>query len=264
MKMIDLSVAMVHGLPVDPPGQISQITYIDHHQSLEGMLSFFPGVTAEMLPDACGWAVEGVTCTTHSGTHMDAPWHYHPTMNNGEKAWTIDQIPLEWCMGDGVVIDMSHKPDGYICTSDDFQKTLDSIGYTLKKGDIVLLHTSAPRCWGTAEYLGAGCGVSGEATLWLCDHGVRLVGTDAWSWDAPLPSLAKRYKETNDPSCIWEAHKVGRFQAYCHMEKLTNLDKLPPFGFTFIGFPVKLERASAGWVRAVAVIPNIDGYFGKE
>lgn len=255
MRLIDLSVSIADGLPVDPPAQITHIEYTDHKASIPDMLGLFPGVEADALPEGYGWAVENVRFNTHSGTHMDAPWHYHPTMNNGEPAWTIDQIPLEWCMGDGVVLDFSQKPDGYVCTSDDLKQALSDIGYTLKPGDIVLIHTNAPGRWGTADYLGAGCGVGREGTLWLCEQGVRLVGTDAWSWDPPLALVAKRYAETGDPSIIWEGHKAGRERAYCQMEKLTNLEQLPPYGFTFIGFPVKVAKAGGGWVRAVAQVP---------
>ena len=254
MKIIDLSVSIVDNLPVDPPNQIAHINYIDHCSSIPDMLGLFPGVSAEVLPEGYGWAVEDVVLNTHSGTHMDAPWHYHPTMNNGERAWTIDEVPLEWCIGDGVVLDLSDLPDGYVCTPADLQKALDKINYTLKPGDIVLVHTSAPTRWGSAAYLGAGCGIGREATLWLCKQGIHLMGTDAWSWDAPLGLIAKKYRENPDPSLIWEGHKAGAECAYCHMEKLANLDTLPSFGFTFVAFPVKVDKASGGWIRAVALL----------
>jgi len=80
------------------------------------------------------------------------------------------------------------------------------------------------------------------------------VGTDAWSWDAPFSYTARRYAATGDASLIWEGHKAGRIQGYYQMEKLTNLDRLPSTGFQVICFPVKIHKASAGWVRAVAVL----------
>ena len=254
MQIIDLSVAIEDGLPVDPPPQIARIQYTDHKAAVPGMLALFPGVKEEDLLEGCGWAVEDLVLNSHSGTHMDAPWHYHPTMNGGEPSWTIDQVPLSWCMGNGVVLDLSDKPDGHVCGSDDLKKALSDIGYVLKEGDIVLIHTSAPKYWGTSRYLSAGCGVGKEGTLWLCSQGVHLVGTDAWSWDAPLGYMAKRFSEDHDASKIWEGHKAGAEKAYLQLEKLTNLDKLPPFGFVFQAFPVKIKGAGGGWVRAVAFI----------
>ena len=61
------------------------------------MGKFFPGATIDDLPEGNGWAIDFAQLCTHSGTHLDAPWHYYPTMNNGEKAWTIDEVPLKWC-----------------------------------------------------------------------------------------------------------------------------------------------------------------------
>lgn len=258
MKIIDLSVSIVDGLPVDRPVQIPKIRYRRHtdEESVSTFLAAYPGLTREQCLDGHGWAVEQIELSTHTGTHVDAPYHYHPTMNGGEPAWTVDEVPLDWFIGDGVVVDFSDKPDGYVCTSGDFQAYFDRIGYRLKPGDIVCLRTGAMSAWGGPEYLSRGCGVGREGTLWLLNQGVRAVGTDAWSWDVPLPIESKQFAKDHDPSIIWEAHRVGREKAYCHMEKLTHLDQLPVSGFRVICLPVSVKAASAGWVRAVAVLEN--------
>ena len=62
-------------------------------------------------------------------------------------------------------------------------------------------------------------------------QGVRITGTDGWSWDAPFIHTAKRYAATHDASLIWEGHKAGRHIGYCHIEKLHNLEALPSTGF---------------------------------
>lgn len=258
MKIIDLSVPIIDGLPVDQPVQIPKIRYRRHtdEESVTTFLAAYPGLKREQLLDGHGWAIEQIQLSTHTGTHVDAPYHFHPTMNGGEPAWTIDQIPLEWFMGDGVVVDFFDKPDGYVCTPADFQDYFDRIGYQLKPGDVVCLRTSAMSVWGTPEYLHKGCGVGREATLWLIEQGVHAVGTDAWSWDVPREYAARRFQETGDPSVCWEGHKAGAVKAYVQYEKLANLEQLPPFGFRFFGVPVKIEKASAGWVRAFAVIDD--------
>jgi kynurenine formamidase len=104
------------------------------------------------------------------------------------------------------------------------------------------------------HFVDAGCGMGREATLYLCERGVQVVGTDAWSWDAPFSHTAKAFAANGDPSIIWEGHKAGREMPYYQMEKLFNLAALPGTGFTVMCFPVKIERGSAGWVRAVAVL----------
>jgi kynurenine formamidase len=161
-------------------------------------------------------------------------------------------MPLEWCIADGVVLDFRKFPDGYKVTPKDVDDELKRIGYTIKPNDAVLIMTGADRNWGKLEYLLTGCGMGKESTLHILDMGVNVVGTDAWSWDRPLPFIAQDYAKTKDASLIWEAHFAGIEKGYFQIEKLTNLDKLPPFGFTFYCFPVKIKAASAGWIRAVA------------
>lgn len=253
-KIIDLSISIEAGLPSDPPQMIPEIEYCDHRLGAEHMKTFFPGVTDKDLPSGLGWAVEFIRLSTHSGTHLDAPWHYHPTMNRGEPARTIDQIPLEWCFSDGVVLDFSHRPDGDRVTSGDLQEALARIDYSLKPLDIVLVRTDADQHWGSPRYLVSGCGMGREATLWLLEQGVKIVGTDAWSWDRPLPYMAEEFRATGQSSLVWEGHFAGIEQEYCHMEKLTNLRELPSHGFQVACFPIKISRASAGWVRAVAIL----------
>ena len=100
-RFVDLSISIEAGLPSDPPMMIPKIDYVDHEMGAEQMKEFYPGVKKEQLPGGLGWAVEFITLTTHSGTHLDAPYHYHPTMDKGKQSLTIDEIPLEWCFNDG-------------------------------------------------------------------------------------------------------------------------------------------------------------------
>ena len=255
MKIIDLSIAIENDLPSDPPLQIPKVQYLAHADTAEMMTGYFKGlIEVSDLPGGNGWAVEMAMLSTHSGTHLDAPYHYYPTMNNGEPAWPIDQVPLEWCIGSGVKVDLSATPDGYTITADDLEQYFDNVGYSLKPGDIVLLQSGAAPYWGREEYLLAGAGMSAAATHWLIDRGIRVMGTDAWSWDLPLALQAEQFARNGDSSIIWEAHRVGREKAYCHLEKLTILDRLPVSGFQVICFPVKIKEASAGWCRAVAIL----------
>lgn len=252
-KIIDLSVALDDTIIADPPGLGPTIEYIEHDAGAAEFEQFF-GMPVDKQRDQKGAAVERVQMTTHNGTHMDAPWHYHPTMNGGERAITVDEIPLEWCMGPGVKLDFRAMPDGHVVTAAEVQKELARIGHNLKPGDIVLINTRAGERYGQPDYVAAGCGIGREATLWLASQGMRVCGTDAWSWDAPLMSQMARIKETGDYSLFWEGHKAGADCVYSHMEKLANLDQLPGTGFEVMAFPVKVARGSAGWCRPVAIL----------
>lgn len=256
-KIFDLSINIENGLPCDPEMMIPEVQYVDHETGAKQMEDFFPGLKKTDLPKGLGWSLEFVKLTTHSGTHLDAPYHYHPTMDGGKTSLTIDEVPLDWCMSDGVMLDFSSKKDGERITREDLIAELGRIEYQIKPFDIVLIRTGADAYWGRPEYMAKGAGMTRESTYFLLDHGVKIVGIDAWSWDRPLTFLAEEYRETGDPSVIWEAHFAGIERGYCHMEKLAGLGSLPrPHGFTVCCFPVKIKAASAGWIRPVAIFEN--------
>jgi len=253
---VDLSMYLENDVISDPPPFGPKIQYLKHSDTFAQIAPFFPGLKREDLPDGEGWAVEFVQLITHNGTHLDAPYHFHSTMNRGERAITIDEVPLEWCFQPGVKLDFRHFPDGYVATAADVEHELQRIGHTLKPLEIVVVNTRAGSRYGHDDYVSAGCGMGYEATMYLLERGVRLTGTDAWSWDAPFQYTAERYRETGDASLIWEGHKAGRHIGYCHLEKLHNLEAVPGDGFTVSCFPVKIRGASAGWTRAVAIFDD--------
>jgi kynurenine formamidase len=255
-KLIDISAPLENDVPADPPLYRPKITYVDHQTSVPQLLSTFPGLTKQELPDGEGWAIETVELITHHGTHLDAPYHFASTMNQGERAITIDEVPLEWCFQAGVKLDFRHFADGYVVTTNDVEAELRRIHHELKPLEIVVVNTRAGARYGKDDYVNSGCGMGREATLYLLERGVRLTGTDGWSWDAPFVYTAERYRQTRNAALIWEGHKAGREIGYCHLEKLHNLESLPANGFSVVCFPVKVRAASAGWTRAVAILDN--------
>ncbi len=260
-RYVDLSIPIENGVESDPAPFTPQVTYLRHKETVEGLAGFFPGLTQDQLPDGEAWAVEQVQLSTHNGTHMDAPWHYHSTqdaaLDGGPRpSLTIDEIPLDWCYRPGVKLDFRQLPDGHVVGADEIEAELSRIGHTLQPLDIVVVNTRAGALYGQNGYLKAGCGMGREATLYLTERGVRVVGTDAWSWDAPFAYTAQRFEETGDASIIWEGHKAGRDIGYCQMEKLHNLEALPAHGFEISCFPVKIRAASAGWIRPVAIFDD--------
>jgi kynurenine formamidase len=208
------------------------------------------GIGPEHWPDGQMLAAETVTLTTHSGTHVDAPWHYGPAAGGG-KAITIDEVPLSWCYGDGVRLDMRGKSAEQGITRADVEAELERLAYALKPEDIVLVWTGTDLK--QPGYETRHPGLRRDATEFLVDSGVRLIGIDAWGLDRPFPIMVEDAKAGR--AQIWESHLLGREKPYLQIERLANLDQLPqPFGFTVAAFPFKLERASAGWTRVVAIV----------
>lgn len=255
VRLIDLSVPLEHESPSEPmPARIHYVRHRD--EGLAQMRQFF-GVTPEDLVESGGqgWAIERIEAITHTGTHVDAPYHYG-AMSEGRPARTIDQVPLEWCYAPGVVLDMRHKLPGEFITVEDLQAALAQIRYAVQPLDIVLIQTGADARMGTLEYF-AQPGLGREGVLWLVEKGVRVIGIDAYTLDRPFNSMVDDFQRTGDGRYIWPAHFAGITREYCQIEKLAGLDQIPvPHGFHVSCLPVKIKGASAGWCRAVAIVPQ--------
>ncbi len=91
----------------------------------------------------------------------------------------------------------------------------------------MLLWTGADELWGSAEYLSSYPGLSGKATRYLVERGVKVIGIDAWGLDRPIPTMLEEYRRTGDRSLLWPAHHFGREQEYLQLEKLAGLGRLP-------------------------------------
>lgn len=252
MPLIDLSAPIAPTPPGTPPILEVGIDREDHAagaRAIEQML----GVPSRLLRDHEGWAVETLTLGTHNATHVDAPWHYNSQIQ-GRRAQTIDELPLEWFLAPGVVLNMTHKADGDAVTQAEAQRELRRVGHELAPRDIVLVRTDRDEHYGAPDYMARGPGVTPEATRWLFECGVRVMGIDAWGWDAPLPIQAQQALERDEPGIFWAAHQADL--PYCQVERLVNLAALPPRGFQVACFPLKVQGASAGPARVVAIVPD--------
>ena len=130
-RFVDLSIYLENDVLSDPPAFAPKVEYFTHENTYEQIQPFFPGLKKEDLPDGEGWAVEFVHLSTHNGTHLDAPYHFHSTMDRslGDKkpATTIDQVPLEWCFQPGVKLDFRHLPDGHVVTAAEVEAELRAV-----------------------------------------------------------------------------------------------------------------------------------------
>lgn len=224
---------------------------------IKGLINYISGkerITKHCFPEDEFINEQTITLSVHTGTHLDAPAHFG-TKCEGNPPKTIDEIPLEWCYGDGVVLNFSDKKAGEEISEKDIQKELERIKYELKEKDIVLIRTGTDKKWGKPNYFFEAPGMSREATKYLLEKGVKIIGTDCYSLDRPFMIMVNQYFKTRDNRCLWPAHFYGREKEYCHIERLSNLDKIPVnYGFKICCFPIKLKGMGAAWIRAVAII----------
>jgi kynurenine formamidase len=253
MRIVDLSAPIVNG----PEGQAvflrTEIEFTDHGGGAAQIAEMY-GVGPELLRDGEGWAIETFTrFGTHNSTHVDAPYHYNSVIQ-GRPAQTIDQLPLDWFFRPGVVLDFHDRADGHTIEVGDLELALKAAGHELAERDIVLIRTGRDAFYGETDYASRGPGVSAAATHWLYDRGVRVMGIDAWGWDRPLHMQAEEAKATGRRGLFWAAHQVDL--AYSQIERLANLDQLPPSGFTVACFPLRLVGGSAAPARVVAIVED--------
>ncbi len=250
MPLIDLSAPIRPDPPEYPEPLRTEIEYEDHARGAATIEAVF-GVNRELLRDGEGWTTETfLRFGTHNSTHVDAPWHYNSRIG-GRPAQTIDQLPLEWFYAPGVVIDATDRNDGEALSAADVRERLPR---ELRELDIVLVRTGRDEFYDQPDYIARGPGVSAEATRWLYEQGVRVMGIDAWSWDAPLHVQAELAKAEAKPGIFWAAHQVDL--AYSQIERLFNLASLPNEDFRIVCFPLRIEGASAAPARVVAIVPD--------
>ena len=90
--------------------------------------------------------------------------------------------------------------------------------------------------------------------MWLGDKGIVMTGTDSFTMDISIEIMSQKLKG-GDQAAYFPVHKGGILKESGHAEKLYNLKKLPrPFGFKVAMFPIKLEKCSGAWTRAVAIL----------
>ena len=98
------------------------------------------GIKKQHLRTGLGWANDTIKLSTHGTTHVDAPWHYAPT-SEGRPAKTIDEVPLDWCYGPGVKLDIRATPVDRPLSIADLEAAASSdagIGIAVQLGSVVV------------------------------------------------------------------------------------------------------------------------------
>jgi kynurenine formamidase len=123
-----------------------------------------------------------IQTSNHMGTHLDAPRHF---VTAGK---TIDQIPLEWLYGEGVIVDLSDTLDEL----DVFTPAMLEERAEIREGDILYIHTGWHKYaqFGSEpdeeKYIHRHPGPHFEIVDWLLEKKVHLWGVDMVSTDHPM------------------------------------------------------------------------------
>ena len=264
MTIIDLSLPIddtafeVHKVEIERVSHnagVERFNRVIMGKTLKGKLQYLLGkriLKKEDLPDEEFLSLEVVNSPVHIGTHLDYSFHYG-TKSEGRAAKTAEEIPLEWCYGEGVRLDLRQKKPAEVITAEDLKQALKKINYTLKPLDIVLLETGADKFYGSPKYFSDYPGVDISAIDFLLDSGVKVFGVDTMGIDRPYKFMLKEFLEQKKP--LYPAHFYGRKREFIHIEKLAHLEQLPAaFGFKVCCFPVKIKGTGAAWARVAAIL----------
>jgi len=266
MRIIDLSLPIDDTLVETHAASIDRITHaagVEHFNEVVmakqtgGKERFAKGervAKPDEVPDAEMLSLEIVHASVHMGTHVDAPFHYG-SRSEGRPARMISSVPLEWCYGPGVVLDLTHMKYPQNIKKDDVTAALNRIRYAIKPMDIILIYTGGDKLVGTSDYVNKYVGMMPDALEFILDQGVKMLGIDTIGLDRPCFDMFNEFLSTKDKAKIWPCHFLGRRREYCHMERMGNLGAIPkPYGFTVSCLPVKIKDVGAGWTRAVAIV----------
>ncbi|MBI2941583.1 MAG: cyclase family protein [Chloroflexi bacterium] len=238
-RLIDLSMEVYQGMVTYPNVTKPVIVEVESYRDMARSI----GTDRYGIEEITNHSL--IVTGDHVGTHIDSWGHVNPNAPRAEA------IPLEYCYGDGVVLDLTHKQAGEEIVVADLEEAERRLGgYRIKPLDIILLRTDAANCRFERAYLTDHPGMTKEGVHWLLDRGVKVMGIDAIGFDPPVAMMFERRK-------FWEAHRVMREREYYHLENLCNLDQIPvSHGFKVAVFPIKYRGASAAPVRAVAMISD--------
>lgn len=223
-NVLDLTLELQAGKQswnVHPP-----VSLIPYHQSSmnrwrNGLLC--PGFDTKLL-----------TMTDHTGTHVDAPNHFHP------EGKSITEIPLSSLMGEALFLDVSGKKKNSPIFISDILSQLEKANEEIKKGDILILKCW-PAPWGVGEGFDSADALAGEVADFLLEKEIKLLATD-------IPTV----DDLNDPN------KFIHFKLLQNdipiIENLINLEKITVSRFQFMALPLNLRNATGSPVRALAFL----------
>ena len=191
---------------------------------------------------------------THSTTHVDAPWHYNSTIG-GAPARRSTSCRSSGSSQPGVVLDFTAKADGDAVTAAEVEAALRRVGHELAPLHIVLVRTGRDRFLDDPGYLARGSGVTAEATRWLHDRGVRVMGIDAWGWDAPLHLQAQAALERRAARGLL-GRAPGRPAVLRSSSGCATSARCPPTGFTVALLPAARDRRQRRPRRVVGIVED--------
>ena len=231
------------------------MTWIDLSVPLRTAMPVYPGDPEVDISRALTVATDGanvlrLSIGSHSGTHVDAPFHVN-------DAWEVlDALPMARFSGPVELADVRGAgPGGRITAAllAGISRASDDTDSEAAPDRILLLHTGFAEHWGTPAYLDHPW-LDADAARLIVDRGYRVVGLDALSVDR---SSAPGPDSEEDGAQGFPAHQILAGQGCAIVENLTGLDRLAEplndgAGVEVFLFPMNIPGADGAPIRAMA------------
>ena len=211
---------------------------LDLTLTISDKIPTFPGspkpnfIQWENLKDD-GYNLELLFLSSHTGTHLDAPYHF---LENGLK---IHEISPKRLICEAVLI-TSRKKSNQAITKNDIQKFEKKHG-KIPKNSTVVFYTGWQKMLRDDSYFVKNPGLTEAAAKYLVTKKTNLVGIDS-------PSIDFKGSQR------FSVHQIFSKNNILIVENLTNLEKIQSSKFHFVALPLKLKCATGSPVRAIAFV----------
>lgn len=184
----------------------------------------------KIIPD--GYNLELLFLSSHTGTHMDAPYHFL------EKGDTIDKIPTKRLATEAVLIRLKKRANQPITKKDII--TFELKNDKIQSNSTIIFQTGWSKNLNKKSYFDKNPGLSVDAAKYLASKQINLVGIDSPSIDLGTDSK-------------FSVHHILSKNNILIVENLTNLEKIKNSKFNLVVLPLKLKNATGSPVRAIAI-----------
>lgn len=188
--------------------------------------------TIAKTKDEDGWNGSTLTFYSHSGTHMDAPFHF----NVGNQ--TIDEIPVSDFVGKAWVVDARHIGAKGMITIDDISNDIQK---KFSSGDSLIIWTNWSQYAATSKYRDELPRISEEFAHWCVDNKVKMLAVEP-------PSVA----DVNNLEEVTKIHEI-LLAGVVIIEGLTNIDQLKSNCVELIALPLKIKDGDGAPARVIAI-----------
>ena len=211
---------------------------IDLTLTVSEKIPTFPGspkphfIEWETIPKN-GYNLELLFLSTHTGTHIDAPFHF---VKNGKK---IHEIAPERLVNEAVLIKVGKNSNRSISKTD--IQNFEQKNGKIENGSTVIFYTGWQKNLNKEFYFTKNPGLSVSAAKYLASKKINMVGIDSPSIDLGTDSK-------------FSVHHVLAKNNILIVENLANLGMIKSNNFHLITSPLKLKNATGSPIRAFGFV----------